>query len=226
MAAAVTDKTRLIFLANPNNPTGTWFTGQALREFMAKVPDNVVVVLDEAYLEYVAEPEYLSGLQLQADFPNLVVTRTFSKAFGLAALRIGYAVANPTITDLLNRVRQPFNVNIPALEAATAVLGDTDYLTRSVALNHSGMAQLEQGFTQLGINWIPSVGNFISVDCGRDAAPVYAELLQKGVIVRPVANYLMPNHLRVTIGLPEENSRFLTAFTEVMKQQSGRTSTP
>jgi len=226
MAAAVTDKTRLIFLANPNNPTGTWFTGQALREFMAKVPENVVVVLDEAYLEYVAEPEYLSGLQLQADFPNLVVTRTFSKAFGLAALRIGYAVANPTITDLLNRVRQPFNVNIPALEAATAVLGDTDYLTRSVALNHSGMAQLEQGFTQLGINWIPSVGNFISVDCGRDAAPVYAELLQKGVIVRPVANYLMPNHLRVTIGLPEENSRFLTAFTEVMKQQSGRTSTP
>lgn len=226
MAAAVTDKTRIIFLANPNNPTGTWFTGQALRDFMAKVPENVVVVLDEAYLEYVAEPEYLSGLQLQADFPNLVVTRTFSKAFGLAALRIGYAVANPAITDLLNRVRQPFNVNIPALEAATAVLSDAAYLKRSVELNSAGMAELEQGFTRLSVNWIPSVGNFISVDCGCDAAPVYAGLLQEGVIVRPVANYQMPDHLRVTIGLPEENSRFLTAFAKVLSQQPGRTKTP
>ncbi len=226
MAAAVTDKTRIIFLANPNNPTGTWFTGQALRDFIAKVPENVVVVLDEAYLEYVAEPEYISGLQLQADFPNLVVTRTFSKAFGLAALRIGYAVANPAITDLLNRVRQPFNVNIPALEAATAVLSDAAYLERSVELNSAGMAELEQGFTRLGVNWIPSVGNFISVDCGCDAGPVYAGLLQEGVIVRPVANYQMPDHLRVTIGLPEENSRFLTAFAKVLSQQPGRTKTP
>ncbi|SEQ85044.1 histidinol-phosphate aminotransferase [Amphritea atlantica] len=218
MAAAITDKTRIIFLANPNNPTGTWFSGQALQAFMAKVPDDVVVVLDEAYLEYVTEADYLSGVQLQAGFPNLVVTRTFSKAFGLAALRIGYAVANPAITDLLNRVRQPFNVNIPALEAATAVLGDTNYLQRSVELNRTGMVQLEQGLTQLGVNWIPSVGNFISVDCGRDAAPVYAELLQEGVIVRPVANYQMPQHLRVTIGLPEENSRFLTAFASVLQR--------
>ncbi|MDX2423235.1 MAG: histidinol-phosphate transaminase [Amphritea sp.] len=217
MAAAVTDKTRVIFLANPNNPTGTWFSGAALRAFMAKVPEHVVVVLDEAYAEYVTEPSYLSGLTLQNDFANLVITRTFSKAFGLAALRVGYSVANPAITDLLNRVRQPFNVNIPGLEAAAAVLQDTDYLQRSVELNHTGMAQLEQGFTQLGVNWIPSVGNFITVDCGRDAAPVYAALLQEGVIVRPVANYGMPNHLRVTIGLPEENRRFLAAFKQVLQ---------
>ncbi|WP_428033129.1 histidinol-phosphate transaminase [Amphritea sp.] len=225
MAAAVTDKTRVIFLANPNNPTGTWFGGQALRSFMAKVPESVVVVLDEAYLEYVAESGYMSGLALQQEYPNLVVTRTFSKAFGLAALRIGYAVADPAITDLLNRVRQPFNVNIPALEAAAAVLSDSEYLQRSVALNCTGMAQLEQGLAQLGLSWIPSVGNFITVDCGCDAAPLYAGLLQEGVIVRPVANYQMPNHLRVTIGLPEENSRFLSAFDKVLKQQSGKADT-
>ncbi|WP_299198465.1 histidinol-phosphate transaminase [uncultured Amphritea sp.] len=225
MAAAVTDKTRVIFLANPNNPTGTWFSDQAMRAFMAKVPENVIVVLDEAYLEYVSEPEYMSGLALQNEYPNLVVARTFSKAFGLAALRIGYAVAAPAITDLLNRVRQPFNVNIPALEAAAAVLSDSEYLQRSVEQNRTGMQQLEQGFAQLGLGWIPSVGNFITVDCGCDAAPLYAGLLQEGVIVRPVANYQMPNHLRVTIGLPDENNRFLAAFARVLKQQSGKADT-
>ena len=225
MAAAVTEKTRLIFLANPNNPTGTWFSDQAMRAFMAKVPENVIVVLDEAYLEYVAEPEYMSGLGLQNDYPNLVVTRTFSKALGLAALRVGYAVADPAITDLLNRVRQPFNVNIPALEAAVAVLGDSEYLQRSVELNRAGIQQLEQGFTQLGLSWIPSVGNFITVDCGCDAAPIYAGLLQEGVIVRPVANYQMPEHLRVTVGLPEENARFLSALARVLKLTSGKADT-
>lgn len=219
MAAAVTDKTRVIFLANPNNPTGTWFSGAALRAFMAKIPEHVVVVLDEAYAEYVAESDYVSGLALQQAFANLVVTRTFSKAFGLAALRIGYGVASKAITDLLNRVRQPFNVNIPALEAAAAVLFDDDYLQRSVALNRAGLTQLEQGFTQLGMSWIPSVGNFITVDCGADAAPVYAALLREGVIVRPVANYQMPNHLRITVGLPDENKRFLAAFTKVLQNR-------
>jgi histidinol-phosphate aminotransferase len=207
------------------SPTGTWFSDQAMRAFMAKVPENVIVVLDEAYLEYVSEPEYMSGLALQNEYPNLVVARTFSKAFGLAALRIGYAVAAPAITDLLNRVRQPFNVNIPALEGAVAVLSDSEYLQRSVELNRAGMQQLEQGFAQLGLGWIPSVGNFITVDCGCDAAPLYAGLLQEGVIVRPVANYQMPSHLRVTIGLPDENSRFLAAFARVLKQQSGKADT-
>lgn len=217
MAAAITEKTRLIFIANPNNPTGTWLSTAALQAFMAKVPEHVVVVLDEAYTEYVDEPEFANGFELQRQFANLVVTRTFSKAFGLAALRVGYAVANPVITDLLNRVRQPFNVNIPALEAAMAVLQDREYLARSVELNRQGMKQMEAGFNQLGLNWIPSVGNFITVDCGRDAMPVYNALLQEGVIVRPVANYQMPQHLRVTIGLETENMRCLEAFTKVMK---------
>ncbi|RTE65143.1 histidinol-phosphate transaminase [Amphritea opalescens] len=217
MAAAVTDKTRIIFLANPNNPTGTWFAGDALRAFMAKIPEHVIVVLDEAYAEYVAEPDYLSGLELQSEYANLIITRTFSKAYGLAGLRIGYGVADAAITDLLNRVRQPFNVNIPALEAAVAVLSDTEYLQHCVELNHAGMAQLEKGCEQLGVSWIPSVGNFITVDCGRDAGPVYAALLKEGVIVRPVANYGMPNHLRVTVGLPEENHRFLAAFKQVLQ---------
>lgn len=218
MAAAVTDKTRVIYLANPNNPTGTYFSAEALRAFMAKVPESVVVVLDEAYAEYVTEADYGSGLKLLGEFANLIVTRTFSKAYGLAALRVGYAMANPQITDLLNRVRQPFNVNVPALEAAVAVLGDTKYLQRSVSNNNIGMTQLEQGFTQLGLNWIPSVGNFITVDCGQDATSLFDALLLEGVIVRPVANYRMPNHLRVTIGLPEENSRCLVAFAKVLNK--------
>ncbi len=218
MAAAITDKTRVIYLANPNNPTGTYFSAEAFRSFMMKVPESVVVVLDEAYAEYVTEANYESGFELLADFTNLIVTRTFSKAYGLAALRVGYAVANPQITDLLNRVRQPFNVNVPALEAAVAVLGDTEYLQRSVTNNNIGMVQLEQGFTQLGLNWIPSVGNFITVDCGQDATSLYNALLLEGVIVRPVANYQMLNHLRVTIGLPEENSRCLEAFAKVLKK--------
>ena len=216
MAAAITEKTRVIFLANPNNPTGTWFSEQQLRGFMAKVPERVVVVLDEAYTEYVAEAEFPNGLKLQPEYNNLVVTRTFSKAYGLAALRVGYAVSNADITDLLNRVRQPFNVNVPALEAATAVLGDSEYLQQSVTLNRNGMSQLEEGFSQLGLGWIPSVGNFICVDCGRDAMPVYQALLREGVIVRPVANYQMPNHLRITIGLPEENQRCIAALAKVM----------
>lgn len=218
MAAAVTDKTRVIYLANPNNPTGTYFNGDLFRAFMAKVPESVVVVLDEAYAEYVAQADFVSGLTLLGEFANLIVTRTFSKAYGLAAFRVGYAVANTQITDLLNRVRQPFNVNIPALEAAAAVLDDVAYLQRSVSNNAAGMAQLEQGFSKLGLSWIPSVGNFITVDCGQDAAAVFDGLLLEGVIVRPVANYGMPNHLRVTIGLPEENSRCLEAFAKVLNK--------
>ncbi|BBB25379.1 histidinol-phosphate transaminase [Amphritea japonica] len=218
MAAAVTDKTRVIYLANPNNPTGTYFTQEALHSFMKKVPEAVIVVLDEAYAEYVSETDYAKGFSLLADFPNLIVTRTFSKAYGLAALRVGYAVANPQITDLLNRVRQPFNVNIPALDAAAAVLTDDDFLQRSVSNNSAGMSQLEQGFIELGLSWIPSVGNFITVDCGEDAASLFEALLLEGVIVRPVANYKMPNHLRVTIGLPEENRRCLEAFAKVLKK--------
>ncbi|MBN3564538.1 histidinol-phosphate transaminase [Aliamphritea spongicola] len=216
MAGAITAKTRMIFIANPNNPTGTWLSKAALQSFLEKVPEDVLVVLDEAYTEYVAESDFPNGLELQKTFKNLIVTRTFSKAYGLAAMRVGYAVATPEITDLLNRVRPPFNVNSLALAAAVAALGDEEHLQRSVSLNAQGMQQLEQGFASLGLSWIPSVGNFITLDCGQDAAPVYQGLLQEGVIVRPVANYGLPNHLRITVGLPEENQRCLDALQKVL----------
>lgn len=216
MAKAITPETRMIFIANPNNPTGTWADQSALDTFMAKVPDNVLVVLDEAYTEYVTEATYPDGLLLQNTFSNLIVTRTFSKAYGLAAMRVGYAVADAAITDLLNRVRPPFNVNSLALAAAVAALNDEAHLQSSINLNLQGMKQLEQGFTELGLSWIPSVGNFITLDCGKEAAPVYQGLLQEGVIVRPVANYGMPNHLRITVGLPEENQRCLVALEKVL----------
>ena len=151
-----------------------------------------------------------------SEYPNLVVTRTFSKAYGLAAMRVGFAVANEAITDLLNRIRQPFNVNSIALKAAVAALNDEAYLAESVRLNTEGMVQLEQGLVQLGLEWIPSAGNFLTVDMKQDARPLYQALLHEGVIVRPVANYGMPNHLRISIGLPEENQRCLDALAKVL----------
>jgi len=216
MAAAITARTRLVFIANPNNPTGTWLTETELRRFMAQVPSNVIVVLDEAYTEYVRQEDFPDGPALAKEFSNLVVTRTFSKAYGLAALRVGFAVADEHITDLLNRVRQPFNVNTVALNAAEAALRDTAALEEAVALNTSGMAQLEAGLKALGLSWIPSAGNFITVDLERDAMPVYQALLHEGVIVRPVANYGMPNHLRISIGLESENQQCLTALAKVL----------
>ena len=216
MAAAITDATKLIFIANPNNPTGTWLSRDELRAFLDRVPESVLVVLDEAYTEYVDEPAFPNGIELLADYANLIVTRTFSKAYGLASMRVGYGLSNPQIADLLNRVRQPFNVNSFALAAAAAVLRDSDYLARSVAVNRQGMAQLEQGFEKLGLGFIPSVGNFISVDLGTPAGPIYQALLERGVIVRPVANYEMPNHLRVSIGLEAENQALLDALAEVL----------
>ncbi len=216
MQAAISDATRLIFIANPNNPTGTWLTQEVLREFLQQVPAHILVVLDEAYTEYVAESEFPDGLALQAEYPNLIVTRTFSKAFGLAALRVGYAVASTQVTDLLNRVRQPFNVGTLAQSAAIAALNDAAYLQQTVALNHAGMAQLEQGLRQLGLNYIPSVANFITVDMGQPAAPVYDAMLKQGVIVRPLANYAMPNHLRISIGLEQENQRCLDVLQKVL----------
>ncbi|MCW8885021.1 MAG: histidinol-phosphate transaminase [Motiliproteus sp.] len=216
MAAAITEKTRVVFLANPNNPTGTWFSRDQLNGFLKQVPESVIVVLDEAYTEYVQESGFPDGISLLADYPNLVVTRTFSKAFGLASLRVGYAVSNPLVADLLNRVRQPFNVNSFALAAAQAVLDDADYLQKSREINRLGMVQLEAGLVNLGLDYIPSVGNFISVDMGREAMPIFQELLHQGVIVRPVANYQMPNHLRISIGLEQENSQCLAALAKVL----------
>ena len=216
MAAAIRPDTRLVFVANPNNPTGTWANRQQLTAFLDRVPEEAVVVLDEAYVEYVTEPDYPNGLELLARYPNLVVCRTFSKAYGLAGLRVGFAACNPQIADLLNRVRQPFNVNSLALAAAEAALGDDDYLRRSRELNAAGMVQLEAGLRQRGLDFIPSVGNFLCVHFGRDVMPIYQALLRQGVIVRPIGVYGMPHHLRVSVGLERENARFLEVLDAVL----------
>ncbi|SFX01618.1 histidinol-phosphate transaminase [Marinospirillum alkaliphilum] len=215
MAQAIDENTGVVFIANPNNPTGTWLSEKQLREFMAQVPEQVLVVLDEAYFEYVEESVYPDGVALLQDYPNLLVCRTFSKAYGLASLRVGYSLSSVGIAETLNRVRQPFNVNSLALEAALAALGDEAYLQQSVITNKAGMLQLETAFRELGLNYIPSVGNFICVDVG-DAEAVNQALLKEGVIVRPLRPYRMNNHLRISIGLPEENQRFIDALKKVL----------
>ena len=219
MLDAVTSKTRVVFLANPNNPTGTWFSEQTLVRFMDQVSESVIVVLDEAYFEYVEEGAYTNGVALVTKYPNLIVTRTFSKAYGLAGLRVGYGISHQDIANLLNRVRQPFNVDLPALVAATAALSDTDYLKKGCKVNSDGIAQLYQGFESLQLEYIPSVGNFVCVDFKENAQPIYDELLRKGVIVRPVANYKMPTFLRVSVGLHRENEKFLIALRKVLKSR-------
>jgi histidinol-phosphate aminotransferase len=216
MAARVDANTRLVFIANPNNPTGDWLAGDEIERFLKMMPEHVIVVLDEAYHEYVEKPDYRSGLSMLSRFPNLVVTRTFSKAYGLAGLRVGYAVSHPALADLLNRLREPFNVNALALAAAEAVLDDSDYLARSLEINRAGMTQLETGLRELALAFIPSAGNFIAVDVAQPAQPVYEALLQEGIIVRPVGVYNMPTWLRVSVGLPEQNTRFLSACKKVL----------
>ncbi len=216
MREAITPHTRILFIANPNNPTGTWLRHAELLAFLEQVPRNVLVVLDEAYAEYVEEPDYPNGVAWVADFPNLIVTRTFSKAYGLAGLRVGYSVSHPAVADRLNRVRQPFNVNMAALAAAEAALADTTHLEEAVAVNRRGKRRLEQAFKDMRIPYIPSVGNFITFECPGEAAPVNDSLLKRGVIVRPLAPYQMPRHLRVTIGTEEEVSFFLDALKAVL----------
>jgi histidinol-phosphate aminotransferase len=216
MLAAIDENTRVVFIANPNNPTGTWFGPDALERFLARVPSNVLVVLDEAYIEYAEGDELPDGLTYLARYDNLLASRTFSKAYGLAALRVGYAICSAQIADVLNRVRQPFNVNSLALAAACAALDDAEYLVQSRQVNDAGMAQLQAGLRELGLGWIASKGNFIAVDFGRDTAAINQALLHEGVIVRPVAGYGMPNFLRVSIGLPAENARFLAALGKVL----------
>ncbi|MAY35467.1 MAG: histidinol-phosphate transaminase [Spongiibacteraceae bacterium] len=221
MAAAIEDDTKVVFIANPNNPTGTWLKKAELEAFLAKVPEHVIVVLDEAYVEYVDEPDYPNGLDYLAGYPNVIVTRTFSKAYGLAGLRVGYAISSPEICDLLNRVRAPFNVSTQALAAAVAVLDDVEYLRKSREVNAAGLKQLAEGFDRLGLEWIPSVGNFIAFRTSKDgvavnASEVYQGLLHKGVIVRPVGVYAMPDFLRVSVGLESENARFLDVLPNVL----------
>jgi len=215
MNSLVGPDTRLVFIANPNNPTGTWLESDALEAFIANLPAHVMVVVDEAYFEYVDKASYPDTSTWLERFPNLIVTRTFSKAYGLAGFRVGYALSHPDVAGLLNRVRQPFNVNTVAQAAALAALDDVEHLQQSIRRNREGMEQLVSGFHALGLAYIESAGNFVAVNTGRGLER-YEALLQQGVIVRPVANYGMPDHLRVTVGRADENARLLAALEQVL----------
>jgi len=216
MWQAVTEKTRLVFIANPNNPTGTLLSQASLERFISALPDTCVCVLDEAYFEFVSGVEAINSIDWLKKFPNLLITRTFSKAYGLAGLRIGYGLSSPQLADILNRVRQPFNNNTLALVAAQAALTDDEHLQQTLAVNALGMQQLTDGFKNLGLEWIPSAGNFVLVDLKQAGQPVYEALLRKGVIVRPVGNYELLNHLRISIGTAAENQLFLQALADTL----------
>ena len=216
MAAAVAADTRVVFIANPNNPTGTFADYVGIEGFLKAVP-GCIVVLDEAYNEYLPPELRVDTVKWVKRYPNLVLTRTFSKAYGLAGLRVGYAMAHPLVADLMNRVRQPFNVNRVALTAAAAALDDMEFVARSYAENRTGLRRLEEGARSLGLEYIPSFGNFIAIRVGK-ANDIFRRLLKRGVIVRPVAGYELPEHLRVTVGTPEENERFLTALAASLRE--------
>lgn len=219
ISAAINADTRLIFIANPNNPTGTFIPAEEIEAFLKTVPPHVVVVLDEAYNEYLAPELQYESISWVRKYPNLLVSRTLSKAYGLAGLRVGFGIAQPVVTDLLNRIRQPFNVNTMAQAAAIAALNDTDFLQRSAALNADGYRQLTEAFNALGLEYVPSYGNFVLVKVGDDdtaGARINLALLQRGVIVRPVGNYGLPQWLRVSIGLSEENAAFIHALRTVL----------
>jgi histidinol-phosphate aminotransferase len=216
MRAAIRPDTRVVWIANPNNPTGNFLPYPEVRAFLALVPADVAVVLDEAYNDYLPPADRVDTLGWIKEFPNLIVTRTFSKIHGLAGLRVGYAAASAEVADLMNRVRQPFNVNNLALAAALAALDDHAFLADSYDLNRRGMEQLVAGIKRLGLEHIPSHGNFITFAV-HDGAAINRKLLQHGVIVRPIAGYGLPNHLRVTIGLEPENACFLEALESALR---------
>lgn len=216
--AAIGPRTRIVFLANPNNPTGTWLTGPELEGLIRGIPPDVIIVLDEAYHEYSIGMDVPDGTTLQSHYPNLVVARTFSKAYGLAGLRVGYTLSHPDIADLLNRVRQPFNVSVVGLAAAAAALDDAEHVEATLALNRLGLARLRAGLTALGLTALPSAANFLLCDLHRPAAPVSDALLRRGVIVRPVDNYGLPNHLRISTGTAEQNERALAAMAAALAE--------
>jgi len=220
MRAAIRDDTRVVWIANPNNPTGTFLPWDEIEAFLETVPPRVLVVLDEAYGEYLAPASRCDTAAWVARFPNLLISRTFSKAYGLAGLRVGYGIGHADVVDLLNRVRHPFNVNASALAAAEAALDDHAFLARSYALNAAGMQQLAAGLEALDIETVPSKGNFVLARVG-EAARINTELLKRGVIVRPVAAYGLPEFLRVSVGLASQNARFLDALREIIAAAPG-----
>src|ERR1035437_3021062 len=217
--AAVEQGAKLIFVANPNNPTGTYLSGDALHAFLRALPSDILVVLDEAYNEYLPEVCRYDSVSWLGEFPNLIITRTFSKAYGLASLRVGYALGHPQAMDMLNRVRHPFNVNSMAQAAAVAALHDVEFVWRTFELNLLGMSQLTEGLRVLGLDFIPSFGNFVSFHVDG-AARIYRRLLELGVIVRPVGNYSMPDYLRVSIGLESQNQKFLSALKQILGEKA------
>ena len=216
MLALIDATTRVVFIANPNNPTGTWLDSAALERFMARVPPSTLVLVDEAYVEYVADPAYPHCDGWLDRFPNLIVTRTFSKAYGLAGARVGYALAAAEVTDLINRVRLAFNPNSLGQSGAVAALDDAEHLRRTLEANRAGMHQLAEGFDRLRLPRIPSICNFHTVDVGRPGREVFQALLREGVIVRPVDNYGLMDHLRISVGTEAQNSRLLAALAKVL----------
>ncbi len=213
---SIDETTRVVFIANPNNPTGTWMDVNTVEAMLDRIPPDVIVVLDLAYLEYMDDDLKPDINHLLETYENVIITGTFSKVYALAGLRIGYGISHPDIADLLNRVRQPFNTNLIAQAAALAALDDEDHLLRSIRLNNEGKAFLQREFDRLGLAYLPSMGNFLAVNLGQTAAPVYDALLKQGIIVRPVANYQMPNYLRITVGTAEQNNRLIEALTGVI----------
>ncbi len=221
MLDAIDEDTRLVFIANPNNPTGTFVPGEQIEAFLKKVPANVVVVLDEAYNEFLNEQDQYESAAWVREYPNLLVSRTFSKAYGLAGLRVGFGLAQPALTDLMNRIRQPFNVNSLAQAAAIAALNDSEFLEKSARNNTAGYRQFVEAFEQMGLEYVPSHGNFVLVKMGKDLAAgarVNLALLKQGVIVRPVGNYGLPEWLRISIGLPQENAVLIAALQKALAE--------
>jgi histidinol-phosphate aminotransferase len=218
MLAAIDQNTRVVFIANPNNPTGTFLSGAEITKFLDKVPPHVVVVLDEAYNEYLSPENQYDAMKMVQRYPNLLVSRSFSKAYGLAGLRVGFAVAQEDITDLLNRIRQPFNVNTLAQAAAAAALFDYDFLRQTYEMNQAGLQQLQKGLRELQLEFVPSHGNFLLVKFGSQTEALNQALLALGVIVRPVDNYGLSEYLRISVGTFEENDRLLQVLPEALQK--------
>ena len=216
LLAQIDDATRIMFIASPNNPTGTWLSPDTLETLFDKIPEDVIIVLDLAYTEYMDEDVKPPIKQWLKQFPNLLITQTFSKVYALAGLRIGYSISNPEIADILNRVRQPFNTNMLAQHAAIASLSDGEHVSKSITMNNAGKSFLQKSFAEMNLSYLPTMGNFISVNVQQDGLALYQKLLQQGVIVRPVANYDMPEYLRITIGLQDQNERFVEALKQCL----------
>lgn len=220
MLAAVTDRTKIVWVCNPNNPTSTIVTADEVESFLARVPSSVMVVLDEAYVEYVVDPSFPNGLELVRRFPNVITLRTFSKAYGLASLRIGYGIGRPELVKSINQVREPFNTTGFAQAAALAAVQDQAFIESCRAANAAGIRYLQSEFARLGLTSLPAHGNFVLVDCARDAKTVYEELLKKGVIVRGghTASIGFPTSIRVTVGSEEQNREFIEALEAVLQE--------